>query len=166
MKMDDYLVRNGTDTDVSRLVSLEAVISSERLAWFKEVDTTEPNFRDLLAEIASNRRSTLLVAEREDRIVGWLECVDMSSHSEFVIKVQSEHRKKRVGSVLLGHLVEWARSQHGIERLGARVLEPNVGSRRLLERFGFFLLKTAPHAVTIRGVTMDEHLYYRQFTSV
>ena len=71
--------------------------------------------------------------------------------------------KSRVGSKLIGTLVDWAESQRGLRRLQARVREPNERSMRLLERFDFSKLPWDSDVATIRGVKMAEFIYYRDF---
>ena len=161
---DDLIVRRATETDIPGMVALSESVTSERLAWFHDQAVPEASFRELFAEVSSRPNSIVLVAEHQSQIVGELECLEQGpNYSEFVILVHRDHRQVGVGSALLGALVEWAESQHDLGCLQAKVLEPNVGSGRLLERFDFSELPRQPHVSTIHGVEMPEFLYHRDF---
>ena len=161
---DDLIVRRASETDIPSMVTLSESVTSEQLAWLHDQAAPDVSFRELFGEVSRRANSIVLVAEHRGQIIAELDCLARGpNHSEFVITVKHEHRQAGVGSALLGALLEWAESQHNLGRLQAKVLEPNVGSRRLLEGFGFSKLPRQPHVSTIRGVKMPEFLYHRDF---
>ena len=163
---DDLIVRRATETDIPGMVALSESVTSEQLAWLHDQAVPEASFRELFAGVSHRPNSIVLVAEHRGQIIAELDCLARGpNHSEFVITVNRGHRQAGVGSALLGALLEWAESQHNLCRLQAKVLEPNVGSKRLLEGFGFSKLSRQPHVSTIRGVKMPEFLYHRDFES-
>jgi RimJ/RimL family protein N-acetyltransferase len=161
---DELEIRGAEEMDARGLAALSASVALEGLAWFKNEGVPESSFRELLVELPNVPNSVVLVAGYRGQIVGELECFGLSPHySEFVISVHRQYRRAGVASALLRALIEWAESQQDLERLQAKVLEPNVASRCLLERFGFSVLLRHPHTATIQGVEMPEHLYFRDF---
>jgi RimJ/RimL family protein N-acetyltransferase len=157
-------VREAREADLPSLVSLSESVTSERLAWFSNEPECESSFRALFREVAKRPNSIVLVGERGGAVVGELECLARGPHhSEFVISVHSDHRQAGVGSALLRALLQWAESKPELHRLQASVLEPNIGSRHLLDRLGFSKACREPHSTTIRGVTMREFLYHLDF---
>ena len=159
------IVRQATRSDIPCLTALAESIMAEDLPWFRERDFTDEAFQQLLAETDRRPNSTVLIAEDQGMMIGELECLACGpSSSEFVVFVHRDHRSSGVGSTLLQALLDWASLELELLRLQAKFLEPNVGSRRLLEKFGFSELPREPHAATIRGVQMSELLYYLDFT--
>ena len=104
------------------------------------------------------------VAEVDGRVVG--DC-SISRASPFVtsetshvgvlgIIVAEEHRGRGVGSALLRHALEWARSRFEVVRLS--VFSVNEGAHRLYLRFGFVDCGRIPRAIR-RGTTYYDELH-------
>ncbi|HVU65373.1 MAG TPA: GNAT family N-acetyltransferase [Phycisphaerales bacterium] len=53
------------------------------------------------------------------------------------ISVSAEHRSRGIGTALIRALLEWARANEHIERVGLQVFEPNLHARALYEKMGF-----------------------------
>jgi RimJ/RimL family protein N-acetyltransferase len=158
---DRLKIRIATLTDVAPMRALSDSVTGEDLPWLQPGEVPEENFQRLIEEITTCSVSTSLLAWLGCDLVGQLDCAGRGPHhSDFVITVHREHRRSGVGGALLAALLEWAREQPELERLQARVLEPNIPSQRLLRRHGFAIFDRQPHAVTIRGETIREELWY------
>ncbi len=143
------IVRPATESDIPCLTALAESIMSENLPWFNERDFTNEAFQQLLIETDRRPRSIFLVAEHEGTLIGELECLAYGpQNSEFSIFVHRDHRSSGVGSVLLQALLDWALSEPELLRLQGKFLEPNVGSRHLLEKFGFSEFPREPQRIS------------------
>ena len=132
------IVRPATELDASCLTALAESVMAENLPWLNYRDFTEEYFLQLLVEADQRPNSIVLVAEHEGALIGDLECLGCGPNSsEFSIFVHRDHRSDGIASALLQALLDWALLEPTLSRLQAKFLEPNVGSRRLLEKFGF-----------------------------
>jgi RimJ/RimL family protein N-acetyltransferase len=83
-----------------------------------------------------------VVAERDAQIIGHalLEPLGMEALAHVLsltIVVHPGHLGQGVGTVLMKHLLDWARQRPGLLKVELRVREGNHRARRLYERFGF-----------------------------
>jgi L-amino acid N-acyltransferase len=87
-------------------------------------------------------RHPVLVADVDDRVVGWASLSPWSTRGGYArtaegsVYVHVDHRRRGVGRLLLAALIERARDA-GVAVILARIAEANEPSVRLLESFGF-----------------------------
>lgn len=86
----------------------------------------------------------VLVATDGEEVIGLLnfaggEWARTRHAGTFGITVAKAWRGRGVGSALLGRLLDWARANPVIERVGLEVFATNHAAQRLYRRFGFHL---------------------------
>lgn len=125
--------------------------------------TDEASLRSLRDEVNAEA-GPFLVAEREDRVVGYVRgrYAGVSAYvgglgGELVaLYVDPAHWREGVGSALLGRFVEWLPS--AVDGLHARVVAENERGRSFLEAHDLVHEETAPAEV---GGESVEHAIYR-----
>jgi RimJ/RimL family protein N-acetyltransferase len=137
-------IREIREADAEAFLSLQRQLDEETEMMMlepgersSEVDEARSHLRATLA----SPNSTIIVAESEHRIVGYVEAVGgryrRNAHGAYVvIGVLQSHQGRSVGSALLASLRTWARD-HEVTRLELTVRADNEPARRLYERAGF-----------------------------
>ncbi|MFT4881950.1 MAG: ribosomal protein S18 acetylase RimI-like enzyme [Salinirussus sp.] len=100
---------------------------------------------DSLTTALARERTSLLVAEPESSVVGFVHAVRQAATGVgFVLRlyVDPDHRREGVGAALLDAVAE-ALSGDGLERIDAAVLSANGLGRTFYESFGFELADEA-----------------------
>ena len=153
-------VREASPQDAPAIKNLSDAVVEENLSWFKPEPVPIADIERLFAQMRDLPHAVIFVAESDGRLVGELECVGFEPHGAvFILQVHRDSRGTGVGAALLRSLVAWARARPSLDRLNAKVLEPNESSIRLLERNGFARLERIPHESRPRGVPIPEVLY-------
>lgn len=92
-----------------------------------------------VAEELDDARTVLLVAERDDEVVGFSHATWNEAASEgYILRiyVHPDHREEGIGRDLL----EWTREEladHGVEQVNAMVLAENGPGNAFYQRYGF-----------------------------
>lgn len=85
----------------------------------------------IISEFASSENSILLVAEKDGKIVGTLNCRGRNDrkairHSVAIgMSVDQDWRGQGIGSLLMANLIEWAKGTDFIKRIELLVFERN-----------------------------------------
>jgi phosphinothricin acetyltransferase len=134
----------------SATADMSPLSAADRLAWLAEHDPDH---------------YPVYVAEYGNRVVGWC---SLSAYrpgrnalrhtAEISYYVDQAYRGKGVGSALIAHAIAQCEHVH-IRTLFAILLDINVDSTRILERFGF---KKWGHMLNVADFDGEEcgHLYY------
>jgi ribosomal-protein-alanine N-acetyltransferase len=64
-----------------------------------------------------------------------------------------------LASLALGHLVQAARTQYGLTRLDAWISDDNPGSLKVVGKWGFVRIASAPQIAVVRGQDSPAYLY-------
>jgi L-amino acid N-acyltransferase len=108
-------------------------------------------------------RHPVVVATLEDRVAGWASLNPWSTRGAYArtaegsVYVHAEQRGGGVGSLLLGSLIERARTAE-LGVILARITEANVPSVRLFEAFGFTHIGTQRRCGEKFGRILDVEL--------
>ncbi|MYM35569.1 GNAT family N-acetyltransferase [Duganella sp. FT94W] len=157
--------------DLQRLLTFEL----DNRDWFEQhVEARAPAFytpdgvaahiADYLSEHAAGRvHPCVLTSDDGAVIVGRanLRRIDRAAGSgEVGYRIAHDHARQGLGSLALAHLLELARSRYGLRMLNAWISPHNLGSRRILEKYGFTRdVLAAPHVAQVNGVAHASHLY-------
>ena len=136
-------IRPAEPSDAPALVALLQSVGAEPEGWL----LSDANLRSVAAErryVRSVRRhpdARLLVAEIDGEIVGRLSLArdphPCSAHvADFGITVAARHRRRGIGTALLGAADAWARDA-GISKLELHVFPHNEAAINLYEKLGY-----------------------------
>jgi RimJ/RimL family protein N-acetyltransferase len=136
------VIRPADPGDAQALVELGRAVASEPEEWL--IGDGWRNVSDERRYLRSLRRyphAAVFVAEAAEGIVGRLSVGrdphPASSHvADVGLMVAAGHRRRGVGSALLGQAVAWARTA-GVRKLELHVFPHNEPALMLYERFGF-----------------------------
>ncbi len=157
-------VRKATDQDAVKLAKLleEVDRTSEYMLWEAgERKITAEKQSRFIAEVNQSDNSTILVAEQDEALVGYLFAIGgrakRNKHSAYlVIGISQNHRGKGIGTKLFEALERWAENHH-IRRLELTVVIENDAAIRLYKKFGFEIEGTKRNSLYIKGKFMDEY---------
>ncbi|MFC7047175.1 GNAT family N-acetyltransferase [Halobacteriaceae archaeon GCM10025711] len=99
---------------------------------------------------------SVLLAERDDAVVGFAETVTAAEDALRWLHVHPEHRGRDVGTTLFERAISELREQ-GSERAPVAVVAADAQGTEFVERFGFE--KTDERETTIGDRTFIEHVY-------
>lgn len=139
-----YIVRSATEKDAKNLSEVRLQIDGETENLDREKGENyidELGFKLLIKEDAENSKNLFLVAEVNERIVGFSRCegnnLKRTLHKvEFGVCVLQEYWGYGIGKNLLKESIHWA-DINGIEKITLNVLETNNKAVELYKRYGF-----------------------------
>jgi len=116
--------------------------------------------RSHVQETLASTNSTIIVAESNGRIVGYVEAEGgryrrIRHTAHVVIGVLRSHQGRGIGRALLAALRSWA-VDHGVSRLELTVRADNEPARRLYERAGFVVEGMRRESLRADGEMIDE----------
>jgi len=126
-----------------------------------ERKTTPEQQAKQLEGLARQTNATILVAENDDRLVGYMFVLggtaQKTKHSAYiVIGILNEYRGQGVGTALFKHAEEWARSQQ-ITRLELTTVTENTAGVALYKKSGFEIEGVKRNSLNINGNYVDEY---------
>ena len=116
---------------------------------------------------ASHHRFGRLVARRKAKVVGWVALAPVSTRAcyrgvaELSVYVSSSDQQQGIGSALLNVVVEHA-EQHGVWTVQGSLFPENIGSIRLLMKFGFREIGVRQRIAQLDGEWRDTILFERR----
>ncbi len=132
-----------------KTADIEKVTVESRLKWFTE---------------HKPEKYPLFVAESNNKVIGYATISEYRSRfalrytGEISYYIHYNHHRKGVGSKLLEHAIKICPSLQ-IKTLFAILIDSNIGSVRLLEKFHFEKWGHMPDVVDFKGRELG-HLYY------
>ena len=162
------MIRTIEERDAAAFVALSQTLDSEtRFMLFEpgERTTTEAEQRARITGIRSNPTQLLLVAEDDDKLVGFLGATRGSARrnrhcASLVMGVLASAWGRGIGSALLVALVDWAHRE-AVTRLELTVVAANERARHLYEKHDFLIEGTKRGSLRVDGVLVDEYLMAR-----
>ena len=135
----------------AKLEDAEAVLNIQRDVILEDqyLITTPEEFhnsveqqRDWLQKILDNNRETLLVAEQNSKVVGWIVFQSpnrnrLAHTGSFGMMIQKEYRSLGIGKRLINELLDWAKKNPFIEKVSLGVLSTNHRAIALYKSMGF-----------------------------
>lgn len=157
------MVREARERDARLLLRLQHQLDSETSMMMLEEGERTATVEDVRVQLRSAQaspNSTILVAEANDQLVGYVGAVGgtyrRTRHSAYVvIGVRRDWQGRGVGRALLSALEEWARA-HQLLRLELTVRADNDRARRLYERAGFVAEGVRRGSLLVDGELVDE----------
>lgn len=121
--------------------------------------------RDRIRSLADRDNSTILVAEIDGQLVGYIYADGGRYHrnqhcAHIVIGVRAAHTGQGIGTRLFEELIDWA-GKHGLTRLELTVMTHNQRGVRLYHKMGFEIEGLRRRALFVDGEYVDEYLMSR-----
>ena len=157
------LIRTAEPSDAKQFVSLMKQVEQSNFMLFEpgERKTTVDQQRKRIEAMTGEETSTILVAEDNGSIVGYLFAIGgnptRAKHAVYlVVGIAESSRGQGVGTKLFTKLEEWAKEQN-IHRLELTVMVHNKAGNALYEKMGFEIEGTKRHSLFIDGKYIDEY---------
>jgi RimJ/RimL family protein N-acetyltransferase len=145
-RTQEWIIRHADEQDAKRLLRYLRRIAKEPVnnTAFRQgimPDTIE-DVRAMIRRHTENSNSALFVVDIGRRIIGMVRMtgghLPFDQHvAELSINVDSYCRGLGIGSEILNHALEWARTQPELKRVQLHVLTRNPGAVPLYEKVGF-----------------------------
>ncbi|MBD7909495.1 GNAT family N-acetyltransferase [Sporosarcina gallistercoris] len=122
---------------------------------------TKEQLHSRILAMESEQRSTIIVAESDDKLVGYLMASGGSSnrtnHTVYlVVGILTDYQGQGIGIALFEFLEQWAKQQN-IHRMELTVAHPNEAGIRLYKKMKFTIEGTKRNSLYIDGNYVDEY---------
>lgn len=139
-----YMIRSATEKDAMKLSEVRVQIDGETENLDREQGEAyidEAGFKQIIKEDSERANHLFLVADVDDRIVGFSRCegnqLKRTAHKvEFGVCVLKEYWGYGIGKKFLEECVHWA-DVNGIKKINLNVLETNQKAIKLYQKYGF-----------------------------
>ncbi len=140
-----YMIRTGVLEDAEAVLDVQNSVISEGeyfIAVSEEFNKTSEQQRDWLRRLLENERETIIVAEMNDEVVGWIAFQSenrkrMSHKGSFGVMIRKNFRGMGMGKELIEALLDWAEANPLIEKVSLGVFSTNHRAISLYKRLGF-----------------------------
>ncbi len=164
-----YMIRLAQQDDAERLLEIQQGVLKEQQHLITTIHEFFQTIEGLKAWIRlklENKRETILVAEVDGNVVGWLVLQSQNrerlAHIGIIsMMVEKEYRCRGIGEELLGALLLWAEENPFIEKVSGSVLSTNNGAIALYKKIGFSEEGRKVDEVKIHNTYIDEILLYK-----
>jgi RimJ/RimL family protein N-acetyltransferase len=139
-----YSIRSAIEKDAKSLSEVRVQIDGETENLDREQGEAyidEAGFKQIIKEDSERINHLFLVAEVNDRIIGFSRCegnpLKRTSHKvEFGVCVLKEYWGFGIGKKFLEECIQWA-DNNGIKKISLNVLETNEKAVKLYQKYGF-----------------------------
>lgn len=141
----EVLIRTGQLDDAEAILDIQRDVIQENEYWIatsEEFNKTITQQRDSIQKILENERETIIIAEVNGKVVGWLEFESQTrkkiSHTgSFGIMIHKDYRGIGIGRMLINELLNWAEKNPLIEKVSLGVFSTNLRAISLYKSMGF-----------------------------
>ncbi|WP_247739126.1 GNAT family N-acetyltransferase [Bacillus sp. 165] len=138
-------IRTGVLEDAKAILDIQKSVISEGkyfISVSEEFNKTPVQQRNWLHKLLKNERETLMVAEIDGKIVGWIvfqtqDRKRMTHTGSFGMMISKGYRSMGIGKLLLQALLEWAEQNPLIEKVSLGVFSTNHRAISLYKSMGF-----------------------------
>ncbi|MFJ7666224.1 GNAT family N-acetyltransferase [Lysinibacillus sp. NPDC097195] len=131
--------------DAQQMLAIQQEVIAEEqylLSTIEEFQQTIEGQQAWIQTKLANDRETILIAEYNDDIVGWLafqspERKRLAHTGSFGVMVRNDYRGQGIGKRLIEALLTWAVANPHIEKVCLGVFSTNVGAMALYRKMGF-----------------------------
>ncbi len=156
-------IRHAWEGDAEELLRLRKQLDAETTLMMLEPGertTTVRQEREEIRETFAAGNRTILIAEEEGHLVGYLEArggqFNRNRHNaQIVMGVLQDYAGRGIGTSLMAEAENWAR-QHGIKRLELTVMKHNQSAISLYKKMGFVTEGERSHSLLVDGALVDE----------
>ena len=141
----NVIIREGRLEDVEAVLNIQRDVILEDqylITASEEFHNSVEQQRDWLQKILNNDRETLLVAELNNKVVGWIVFQSpnrkrLAHTGSFGMMIQKEYRGFGIGKKLINELLNWAEKNPLIEKVSLGVFSTNLRAIELYKSMGF-----------------------------
>jgi RimJ/RimL family protein N-acetyltransferase len=157
-------IRTIQETDAEAFLRLCLRLDTETTFMMLEPGERNPDLtaqRARIADVVTNDREQIWVAEHEDALVGYLGVRGGSfrrnQHSAYIVLgILQSFTGQGIGTQLFTILEAWA-LEHHLHRLELTVMVHNERAIRLYQKMGFVVEGTKQHSLFVDGAYIDEY---------
>ncbi|MET3698865.1 ribosomal protein S18 acetylase RimI-like enzyme [Bacillus oleivorans] len=139
------IIRTAVLEDAQAILQIQKEVIAERdylMSVPEEFNQTLDQQKNWIKKILDNERETILVAEIDNEIVGWIAFLSNSrkrlSHvGSFGIMIRKDYRERGIGRMLISELLSWAAHNPFIEKVSLGVFSTNTRAIALYKSMGF-----------------------------
>lgn len=157
------IIRKVKLEDAEELLNMLKQLDSETKYMMYEPGERKTSIEEMKANIEQidSSNSLMLVAEEEEKIVGFLSAergfANRIKHSAYiVVGILKDYRGRKIGVNLFKELIAWA-SNNDIVRLELTVMTNNKGAIGLYEKMGFKIEGLKEKSLLVDGKYIDEY---------
>ncbi|MED2972857.1 GNAT family N-acetyltransferase [Fictibacillus sp. B-59209] len=141
-----YVVRTGKIEDAEAILDIQRSVVSEGeflISLSEEFNKTSSQQREWVQSLLENVNETLIVAERDGEVVGWIvfqaapNRKRLSHTGALGMMISKGYREMGVGTMLLKALLDWAEKNPLIEKVSLGVFSTNHRAISLYKKMGF-----------------------------
>lgn len=154
-------------TDAEQFLSLSNKLDESNFMLYEpgERKTTIDQQRKSIETILSQQNTTLLVAEVESNLAGFIAAIgnqfQRNKHSAYlVLGVLDLYQGQGIATKLFNQLFDWAK-ENKLSRLELMVIKDNNKAFNLYKKMGFTLEGEKVHSLMINGEPMNEYYLYK-----
>jgi ribosomal protein S18 acetylase RimI-like enzyme len=159
----NIVIERAKAQDAAEIIELSKIIGSEsdNLSFDKNgIPVTVEEEAEVLAKLENSDKEAHFVARKDSKIVGWIHYTvcpkkRMAHRGEFGICVKKSENGKGIGSMLLRHILEFAKETCHSEVVSLEVRSDNYGAIALYKKFGFEKIGTFKGFFKIDGELVD-----------
>jgi len=142
---NEMTIREAVPEDAAQLLTLSKSVMEEEhymVTRIEELNITIDEEKEWIEEHLDNPGFALFVAEINTRVVGFInftngERKSIEHRGSFGVSVEKNMRGLGIGKSLIKNLLEWARNNIIIEKVGLSVFADNYRAIQLYKRIGF-----------------------------
>ncbi|AIF42962.1 GNAT family N-acetyltransferase [Virgibacillus sp. SK37] len=158
------LIREITIEDATEFTHLIAEVEEQSTYMLMEPGKRKMSAeqqREKLKQLQQQSNSTILVAEMDNKLVGYVIAIGGSTrrteHTAYlVVGILKAYRGKGIGSALFTNMTEWA-EKNKLLRLELTVVTENKAGIALYKKSGFAIEGTKRMSLIINGEGYDEY---------
>ncbi|WP_430788857.1 N-acetyltransferase family protein [Virgibacillus flavescens] len=158
------MIREAVVSDAEEILALTRRVEEESsfmLYGAGERNSSLESMKKMLETFAEKKNATIFVAERDNRLVGYLivnggEARRLEHSAYIVIGIVSSYQGKGIGSALFSEMEKWAR-RNSIHRLELTTAVPNEAGVALYRKAGFEIEGIKKDSMRISGEFINEY---------
>lgn len=163
-------IRLAIQADAEQMLAVQRAVLQEGqflMTTLEELDQTIAGQKEWIQAKLDNERETMLVAEVEGSIVGWLVFQSpkrkrLAHTGSFGMMIAQAYRGQGIGELLLSELLKWATENPLIEKVCLGVFSTNKAAISLYRKMGFIEEGRKINEIKLNeGEYIDDVLMYK-----